>query len=168
MMKALLNSAVELCLLRRAPQDLPASNYLLWLLIILNLLASMAMVLDGQSGLFHAMLESLTGLVLMLGLLAAALVARGRFTRFNQTANAALLSGLFLSLLALPLVVWRHRHESIESDLLLLLLFAWNILVLGHILRHAFEFSLNLGIAFALLYTLLVWSLMSHLFQVVS
>jgi asparagine N-glycosylation enzyme membrane subunit Stt3 len=167
-LKALLNSAVDLCLLRSAPQDLPASNFLLWLLILLNLLVGTGMVLDARLGIFRAVLENLFGLALLLGVLAAALGSRGRLPRFNQTANATLLSGLLLSLLALPLVVWRHRSESIESELLLLVLFVWSIAVLGHILRHAFEVSLNLGIGFALLYTLMAWSIMSHLFPVAT
>ncbi|MBT3016552.1 MAG: hypothetical protein KME63_12485 [Candidatus Thiodiazotropha sp. (ex Clathrolucina costata)] len=162
----LLKSAVDLCLLRSAPQDLPASNHLLWLLILLNLLVGTAMVLDGRLGLFRAVLENLFGLALMLGVLTAALSIRSRLPRFNQTASATLLSGLLLSLLALPLVAWRHRSESSESELLLLVLFVWSIVVLGHILRHAFEISLNLGIGFALLYTLMAWSIMSHLFPV--
>jgi hypothetical protein len=167
-MKALLSNAMDLCLLRRAPQDLPVSNHLLWLLILFNLLIGVVVVLESRTGLLRAMLESMAGLALMLGALAAALSAKGRLLRFNQTANATLLSGLLLSLLAWPLLAWRHRHESMESELLLLLLFAWSIAVLGHILRHAFEISLNLGIAFALLYTLLAWSIMSHLFPVAT
>jgi SNF family Na+-dependent transporter len=167
-MMALFSSAVDICLLRRAPQDLPVSRHLLWLLILLNLLIGIVVVLDNRTGLLRAVLESVAGLVLMLGALAAALSVKGRLPRFNQTASATLLSGLLLSILAWPLVAWRHRHESMESELLLLLLFAWSIAVLGHILRHAFEVSLNLGIAFALLYTLLAWSIMSHLFPVAT
>ncbi|MEW8028602.1 MAG: hypothetical protein AB2792_15610 [Candidatus Thiodiazotropha sp.] len=163
---ALLKSAVDLCLLRSAPQDLPASNHLLWLLVLLNLLVGTAMVLDGGLGLFRAVLENLFGLALMLGVFAAALGMKGLLPRFNQTVSAMMLSGLLLSLLALPLVAWRHRSESSESELLLLVLFVWSIVVLGHILRHAFEVSLNLGIGFALLYTLTAWGIISHLFPV--
>ncbi|MEW8505933.1 MAG: hypothetical protein AB2598_04470 [Candidatus Thiodiazotropha sp.] len=165
-MKALLNSAVDLCLLRSAPQDLPASIHLLWLLAILNLLVGTAVVLDAELGLYRAVVENLFGLSLMLGLLAAILAVRGRLPRFKQTAIAMLLSGLLLSLLALPLIVWRHRSESTESELLLLSVFVWSILVLGHIIRHAFEISFNLGIAIALLYNILAWSIMSQLFPV--
>ncbi|MEW8319087.1 MAG: hypothetical protein AB2660_11250 [Candidatus Thiodiazotropha sp.] len=167
-LKALLNSALELCLLRRGPQDLPASIHLLWLLAMLNLLVGTIMVLDAQFGLFRAILENLFSLTLLLGLLAAALAMSGRLPRFKQTANAMLLSGLLLSLLALPLIAWRHRSESAESELLLLVVFIWSILVLGHIIRHAFEISFNLGIAIALLYNILAWSIMSQLFPVAA
>jgi asparagine N-glycosylation enzyme membrane subunit Stt3 len=124
--------------------------------------------MDAQLGLLRALLENVFSLLLMLGVLAAALGMHGRLPRFNQTASAILLSGLLLSLLALPLVAWRHRSESRESELLLLVLFIWSIVVLGHILRHAFEISFNLGIGIALLYTLLAWSIMGHLFPVAS
>jgi asparagine N-glycosylation enzyme membrane subunit Stt3 len=132
------------------------------------MLLGIAMVLDARLGLLRAVLENLISLALMLGVLAAALALRDRLPRFNQTANAMLLSSLLLSLLAMPLLVWRHRSESTESELLLLILFVWSVVVLGHILRHAFEISLNLGIGFALLFTLLAWSIMSHLFPVAS
>lgn len=167
-MKALLNSAVELCLLRMAPQDLPASTYLLWLLVSLNLLVGIVTVVDAQFGFFHAFLLNLIALMLMLGLLAMALGVKGKFPRFYQTANAILLVDLLISLFALPLVAWGHSNESTESELLLLVLFIWSIVVLGHILRHAFEISLNLGIAFALFYNLMAWSLLNHLFPVAS
>ncbi|MES9992072.1 MAG: hypothetical protein ABW098_08970 [Candidatus Thiodiazotropha sp.] len=167
-MKALLNSAVDLCLLRSAPQDLPASIHLFWLLLILNLLVGTLIVLDAQFGLFRALVENLFALTLMLGLLAAILTISGRLSRFKQTAIAMLLSGLLLSLLALPLVAWRHRSESAESELLLLVIFIWSILVLGHIIRHAFEISFNLAIAIGLLYNILAWSIMSQLFPVAA
>lgn len=126
------------------------------------------MVLDAQLGLFRGLLENLFSIVLMLGVLAIALGWRGLLPRFNQTASATLLSGLLLSLLALPLVVWRHRSEFLESELLLFVLFVWSIAVLGHILRHTFQISLNQGIGFALLYTLMAWSIMTRLFPVAT
>jgi asparagine N-glycosylation enzyme membrane subunit Stt3 len=165
-LKALFNSAVELCLLRRAPQDLPASDILLWLLVVLNLLVGSAMVTDAQIGFLSAVLENLFGVVMLLAALAATLGLRGRLPRFNQTASAIFLSELLLSLLAWPLVALRHRGDSAESELLLLVIFIWSIVVLGHILRHAFEISLNLGIVFALLYNLAAWSVLSHFFAV--
>ncbi len=165
-MKALFNSAVALCLLRRAPQDLPASDILLWLLVILNLLVGSVMVMQAEFGFLRALLENLFGVAMLLSVLAAALGMRGRLARFNQTASAMLLSELLLSLFALPLVAFGHRGESAESELLLLVVFIWSIVVLGHILRHAFEISLNLGIAFALLYNLMAWSVLSHFFPV--
>lgn len=165
-LKALLTSAVELCLLRCAPQDLPSSIFLLQLMVALNLLVGIVMVVDAQFGIVRAVLENLFGLVLMLAVIYIALSLRGKLPRFIQTATAMLLSGLLLSLLALPLVAWGHRSESAESELLLLVLFIWSIVVLGHIIRHAFELPLNIGIAAALLYNLIAWNLMSLLFPV--
>ncbi|MCU7906592.1 MAG: hypothetical protein KZQ76_12265 [Candidatus Thiodiazotropha sp. (ex Epidulcina cf. delphinae)] len=165
-MKALLNAAVDLCLLRGAPQDLPVSTFLLLLTAVLNLLVGILMSLDARFELVRAILENLFGLGLTLGVLYMALSLRGWLPRFHQTATAWLLSGLLLGLLALPLVAWRHRGESAESELLLLVVFVWSIVVLGHIIRHAFELPLSAGIAAAVLYTLVAWNLLAMLFPV--
>jgi hypothetical protein len=102
----------------------------------------------------------------MLGALYLALRWRGKLRRFSQTGSALLLSGLLLNLLALPLVSWNQRTESAESGLLVLLLVFWSIVVLGHIIRHAFEVDLNIGIAASVLYTLVTWNLTAVLFPV--
>ena len=79
-----------------------------------------------------------------------------------------MISGLLLGLLSLPLVSWNHRSQSAESSLLLLLLIFWSILVLGHILRHAFSVPLNVGIAIGVAYTLFSWNLLALLFPVAT
>ena len=165
-LKALISAAVELCLLRIGPQHMPASPALLGLLLLLNLLLGMLMMTLVGIGISMAALQTLFELGFMLGLLYLALRLRGRLQRFAQTGTALLLSGLLINSLALPLVAWNHRTASAESGLLVLILIFWSIVVLGHIIRHAFEVDLNLGIAAGVLYTLSTWSLSSMLFPV--
>jgi hypothetical protein len=50
----------------------------------------------------------------------------------------------------------------------MLVLIFWNIVVIGHILRHAFEVDLNMGIGAAVLYTLVTWNITHLLFSVPS
>ena len=165
-MKALLNAAIEICLLRRGPQDLPTSIHLTLLAMLLNLLAGVLMVVDARLGLLRAFLQTLFELALMLGVLYAVLRLKGRLPRFNQAATALMLSGFLLGMLALPLVTWGQQSQSAESGLLLLAVFTWGIVVFGHIIRHTFDWSMNVGIAAALLYTLFAWNLVAVFFPV--
>ena len=167
-MKALLNTAVELCLLRLGPQQLPASSILLQVSLILNLLVGILVMMAAKEGLVEAVAESLFEVALMLGLLYMGLKSYNKLSRFNQTASALMISGLLLGLLSLPLVSWNHRSQSAESSLLLLMLIFWSILVLGHILRHAFSVPLNVGIAIGVAYTLFSWNLLALLFPVAT
>ncbi|MES9940391.1 MAG: hypothetical protein ABW104_01340 [Candidatus Thiodiazotropha sp. 6PLUC2] len=167
-MKALLNAAIELCLLKRGPQDLPLSIHLLWLTILLNMFVSVLMLTDGQSGLGRAIWQTLFELALMLGMLYTALRMRGLSQRFIQAVTALMLSGFLLGMLVLPLIAWGKQSQSVESGLLFLIVFSWGIVVFGHILRHTFDFSLNVGIAAALLYTMIAGSLIAIFFPVLD
>lgn len=167
-LKALLSAAMDLCLLRLGPQHMPVSSTLFALLLLLNLLLGTLMVMAARIGLAMGLLESLFELAVMLGILYAALRMSRKLKRFSQTAIALLLSGLLLNLLALPLVSWNQRTASAESGLLVLVLIFWSIVVLGHIIRHAFDVELNLGIAAAVLYTLVTWNITALLFPVPS
>ena len=52
------------------------------------------------------------------------------------------------------------------GGILLLVLVVWSIVVLGHILRHAFELTLAQGSVVALLYTVLSFQLIASVFPV--
>jgi hypothetical protein len=92
-----------------------------------------------------------------------------RSARIPQTLTAMAGSGSLLGLLALPLVLWGQPAQAEEqvSGLLLyawLLLLVWNLLVTGHILRHALSTSLGIGTGVALLYTLISMQIVAALF----
>jgi hypothetical protein len=167
-LKALISAAVELCLLRLGPQHLPVSSALLGVLLLLNLLVQI-MAQMPMSGEFPiVLLRALFPLGLMLAVLYGALKLASKLGRFNQTAIALLLSGLLLDLLALPLFSWYQRTQSVESGLLMLILLFWGIVVIGHIIRHAFDINLGLGVAASVLYTLVSLNLANWLFPVAA
>ena len=165
-LKALISAAVELCLLRLGPQHMPSSAVLFAMLLVLNLILGTLLAVVAEIDPSLGLLESLFEIALMLGVLYLALRLARKLGRFSQTAIAVLLYELLLTLLALPLVSWYQRTASTESGLLMLVLIFWSIVVLGHILRHAFEVDLNLGIAAAVLYTLVSWNIVALLFPV--
>ncbi|MET0066600.1 MAG: hypothetical protein ABW076_09695 [Candidatus Thiodiazotropha sp.] len=163
-MKALLNAAVELCLLRRGPQDLPASPHLLVFTLVLNLLLGVLISLGLQEAFAIAIFATLFETALMMAVLYAVLRLRKHLKRFTQTITALMLSNLLLGVLMLPLLGWNGTSLSDESQLLLLLLSLWALAVFGHILRHALEVPLGMGIGLALFYTLFSWSLLEMFF----
>ena len=165
-MKALMSAAVELCLLRIGPQHMPASAVLFALLLASNLILGSLLAVVAGIDASLGLLESLFEIGLMLAALYLALKLTHKLGRFSQTAIAVMLYELLLTLLALPLLSWYQRTASTESGLLMLVLIFWSIVVLGHILRHAFEVDLNLGIGAAVLYTLVSWNLTALLFPV--
>ena len=167
-LKALLNYFVDLCLLRVGPQDLPASKPLLVLLSGLNILVGLVMIVDVRAGMASALAESIFETAFMLTALYFGLQWRNHQPRFMQAGTALMGSGLLISLLALPLISWSQRPDSIEAGLLLLALIIWSMVVMGHILRHTFEIGLGLGVGLAFGYTLLSWNLAMILFPVVN
>ncbi len=143
---------------------MPSSGALFALLLVINLLLGTLLAMVGEIEPTLGLIQSLFELALLLGTLYVALKLAGKLGRFSQTSIAVLLYELLLTLLALPLVSWYQRTGSTESGLLMLVLIFWSIVVLGHILRHAFEVDLNMGIAASVLYTLMSWYLSAMLF----
>ncbi len=168
-MLVLIQFFVELCLLRKAPQDLPASSALLGTVLVVDLLAGMLLgsAVGLSAGLTLA--EGLVEVIFTLALLYGALQMLNRLPRFQQTATALLGAGALLGVLGMiPLSLLPTGAQNAQSGvaaLLFLLLIGWSILVTGHILRHAFDLRLGQGVVIAVFYNLLAYSLVSGLFS---
>jgi hypothetical protein len=168
-LQALIQFFVELCLLRKAPQDLTASSALLGVTFVADLL--MGVVLAASVGLSPGLglLQSLFDIGLMLALLYGALRLLDRLPRFLQTATALLGSGALLGFIAVvPLSLLPQRSEDQASGvavMLFLALIVWSILVTGHILRHTFALRLGQGVGIAVLYSFFAYSLVGGLFS---
>ena len=72
-------------------------------------------------------------------------------------------------LLALPLVHSLYQAQDAEQVsmpvlMFWLLLMGWNLLVVAHIIRHALSVILPVGVAIAVLYTLIAMQLITALF----
>ena len=150
----ILNFFVDLCLLRRAPQDLPASQSLLVAVLVVNALAGIVLGAQTWAGTGVALAATVLDLGVLLALLWIALRMRGVLPRFTQSATALLGAGVLFTLLAMPLQPLLDAPEDIEAGALLyLLLLVWVQLVYGHVLRHALNVNLVSGVALALVYT---------------
>jgi hypothetical protein len=155
---SLLNLFVDLCLLRRGPQDLPVSRVLLLLVLLLDLAAGVLLgrTVWGATG--PAIGATLLDVGVLLLLLHVALRVRDVLPRFTQSAAALLGVSTLFTLVAMPLQSLLDVSEAADPEagmaLLYLLYVAWVQVVYGHILRHALNVQLSAGIAIALAYTL--------------
>ncbi|MBK1703088.1 hypothetical protein [Halochromatium glycolicum] len=159
-MLVIINFFIELALLRRAPQDLPASTALFSLVILVALVAGLLLALTAGVGFASGLVQSLLDLGLMLGALSLALRLVDRRARFLQTATAVIGVDILITLLALfPVSLARPSDADSGllalAGLLFLLLVAWSIVATGHILRHAFGLTLLQGAAIAIGFDLL-------------
>lgn len=148
----------DLCLLRTGPQDLPFSPALLRNLLLLALLVDVAYswtVGVGEGLLVVVVMAFAVGVGLVFGLLHLT----GRRERFVQTMSAVLLVGIVFKIALMPLVLGvlplpqPGDAPTMQQGLLawvVLGLLIWNLVVDGHILRHALEIRLGQGILLAL------------------
>jgi hypothetical protein len=81
---------VDLCLLRRNPQDLPASTALFGVILVVALFAGLLLALTAGAGFGQAFAQSVLDLLLLLGVLHVALKATDKQARYVQTATALL------------------------------------------------------------------------------
>ncbi len=167
-MHALIQFFVELCLLRRAPQDLPESGALFALTFTASLLMSALLGSVAKLSPLLALAEGTVDLLFTLGLLYLALRFLDRLPRFRQTATALLGAGALIGVVAVLPVSLLSGIEPGEqpplAGLFLLGLIAWSILVTGHILRHSFDLRLGQGIVISAAYTLLSYTLIGGIF----
>lgn len=159
---------VAICLLQAAPQDLPASRVLLGITLGLYLLFAWLLAIPAYAQ-ARAVQVALIDTALLIVFIQTLLYLLSRSARILQTLTAMVGSGTLLGLIALPLVLWGQPSQAEEqvSGLLLyvwLLLLVWNLLVAGHILRHALSTSLGIGISVALFYALFSMQCINWLF----
>jgi hypothetical protein len=168
LLHALILFFVELCLLRRAPQDLPASRVLLGLAITANLVMSALLGIVVDLPLFRVLAEAGVDLLFTLGLLYLALRFFNRLPRFQQTATALIGAGALLGFVSiLPLSYLsggQPGQQSPLAGLMVLALIGWSILVTGHVLRHGFDLRLGQGVVVSAAYSVLSYNLIGGMF----
>ena len=171
-MYALVNPFVQIALLRGKPQDLPASLFLLKLTLGAHALLGVLMFANRLS-LPQAVLAGIASTLIMCVLTAALLFANRRAGRIVQTLTAMAGSDVVVGLAALPVTAWLHGavNDAAPSGLpglLFLLLLIWNLVVAGHVLRHALSSALPLGIVLALVLYMLSVNVMRVLFPAMT
>lgn len=168
----LLKAFFNVCLLRKAPQDLPKSSVLLTLCLILY--AILDVILTLQTRIFtDALLVSLMDVGFLMTVTYLILRQHRHPERWNQTMTAMFGSGLILGIFIFP-VVYIGVQNQVQSWLqqiilvLFLVMVIWNIAVLAHILRHAISASMGIGVMIAILYIWMSSLLITMIFPEVN
>jgi len=159
---------LAMCLLRVAPQDLPASYLLLGIttaayLVLGSLLAAVYYPFPSS------LLVGATETALVWSLVAILLAVHGHLARLAQTLISITGTGAVLNGLALPLslaLVSSNGH-GFNADTLQLLSFAllfWSWTITAHILRHALSTRFGAGMAMSIVFFVITLTLMRALF----
>ena len=168
-MLQLIRAWFDICLLRRAPQELPASGYLLG--ISLGCYVLVSVLVTSQSYAFtRALLLAAVDLGLLIIFVWSLLYLQSKTARINQTLSALAGSGSLMGLIALPLLLAigpDKVNEPVPAPLLSLwlLLLLWNLIIMAHIIRHALSSSFAIGFGISLLYALLSMQVITTLFS---
>ena len=148
----LFNRLTDILLLRRGPQDLPGSWFLLAILILANLLAGTLLFSD-QDPESSELLQSIVDLALSVVIYTAILHLRNFRERLLQTLTAFTGTGLLLTLVLFPIsLLLGAEGENIfvsTGRVLFMGLLIWSLAVDGHIFRHALSTSMLVGTACA-------------------
>jgi hypothetical protein len=163
---------LEICLLRKGPQDVPSSPFLVAVTALLGLVTGVIALRGSFGGAWQAFLAQLIDLLLLTLLVFAGLRFLGRPGRLYQALAAFFGCGVLINLATLVAMGLAPPGDgaAVEGPGAMLYLFVviWALVVTAHIVRHTFEIAFLGGVAIAVAYSLLVNGLVQHLFQGVA
>ncbi len=156
---------IDICLLRAAPQDVPAAPVLLWLSLGAYLATGLLALAPGEGAVRAGSMVAVDAGTLLV-LLAVSLQLRGHPARFGQAATALLGTGTLFGVLLLPVLALGGTGETAAGLTfpLWLGLFLWGLVVTAHILRHALDLPIAGGTLVAVLYFAVSMMLIEALF----
>lgn len=165
-MRALFDLFLDICLFRKGPQHIPASQILLRAALIAYGASGLLVLLISLDAV-SALLVMFADMVLLTGLTYGVLSLRGYSPRFSQTLTALLGTGTLVQLAALPVSLWVSK--TLEQDiaalpqLLYLALLVWSIAIMAYILQQALAVSRGIGILYTFGYIAISWTVSSWL-----
>lgn len=151
---------LEIALHRRGPQDLPASQFLVGMLLVLDLAARLASLEAAGSEGLRSAAEVIADALVYLAYLWIVLRLFRRQRRFRQAASALLGTEILLYLLSMPLLLWSRAIDAPDAGLtvpalLYIALFIWSIDIAGFILSKAIERPYILGVVIMVVYVMI-------------
>ena len=154
----------QICLLRMAPQDLPASSFLLVFSLAAHYLLGV-MLYAVSAPLQQALLASAIGTGLLVIFAQSLLMLRGYATRSSQTLTALAGTDVVLGMIALPLtLIIQYGNELALIALLWFGLVIWSVVITAHILRHALSLPMAAGVALSIAYLFVTVAVMESIF----
>ncbi len=163
---------LDICLLRKGPQDLPQSSVLMSLCLISYTVLDVLLTVQSRP-FADALLVSFVDVGFLLVVTSLILRQHQYLDRWYQTMTALFGTGVILGIFIFPLVYggMQNQYEDWLQQiivLLFLIMVIWNIAVLAHIVRHAISTSLGIGIMIAILYIWMSSLLIAMLFSEMS
>lgn len=140
---------LQIAMLLRGPQALPASRTLLGISLAAYIIMGVVLALVVSTTMMEALQLSVVDTLLLAGVVYGSLSLRKLDNRRLQTLSAAAGVGALISLVGALVLGLQFPGE------LYLLIVLWYVAVLAHIFRHALSVPLPLGLGVALLYLFL-------------
>jgi hypothetical protein len=136
----------DICRFKRGPQDVPASDLLMWLVLANYALVGL-LALSFDYAPHEAVAATLADLVFMFTSTAVILAVSGHPRRLRQTLTAYAGCGTLYNLAVIPLIWWLAGAKAANTDvavpaLLFQLLTIWALCVNTRILQQAIETTL--------------------------
>lgn len=166
-MNQLFKLVFDICLLKKGPEDFPASNWLFRAVLFVCVVVDFLILMLG-SEIFKAVLQACVEIMLILGSTWIILTAAKKRDRFLQTAGALLATDALISFMAFPAMALLLTSGLGIIYFVLLVLMVWHWVVSGHIFSHALEQPLPFGLGVAFLYILVSMQVMVMLFPEVT
>ncbi|HHJ80432.1 MAG TPA: hypothetical protein ENJ65_02240 [Candidatus Tenderia electrophaga] len=169
-MKKVIEVFWQICLLKRAPQELPASSFLLLVSVLAYGMAGFLMgVMNMPAG--QAFISSVLDIALVGSMTQLLLWIKDMGPRFQQAFTALMGSGAILGFLALPVLFLQMQmgdQPAFIPSLMIISMVIWNLTVVGHILRHTISAPFFVGMLLAVTYMYVSMSIMRSLFATTS
>lgn len=152
---------------RKNPQDLASSSPLLNLALCLYACVSLVYT-STYTGLDNAIRVVVIDFILLLSLVYFWLAMFRLNNRWRQTIIAIAGGNSILGIIAIPVSFILSHSDAypaiqIICSYIMFFLFVWTIALFAHIFRHAFSTPLIMGVFIAIIYNILVFSVISSL-----
>lgn len=163
---------VDIALHRRGPEDLPASKFLLGLILLVYVAVNLVSVQISMP-MSRAVAIVLFDALVYVGFIWLLLRGFRRTRRFPQTATALLGTSSLLALLSIPLFAWNRSIAAEEVQLtppilLVLLLLLWSVDIGGYVLSKAIDKAYIVGVLIVIVYVLASLEIRGMLFPPLS
>lgn len=143
-------------LLRKGPEDFPASHSLMIILIMINLIVSIALASKIHS---QTIAVSLSVLGLIITYIFIKILLVNKAERFTQTFSSMVGVSILIDLISVP-VIFPLLNEDLSQNIILLFwllasaLYIWLVVTYGFIISRALSITLGYGVSIAAAYVL--------------
>jgi len=150
---------IDLCLFKAGPSDLPISQSLLKITLLIYLVISIV-INQIDSDLNMSFFVSLTDVLFLMISTMLLLKFRGFQSRYVQTLTALAGSGSCIAFIGLPIIWWFYQIEPEQQAtsyvmLLMIALMFWSLMVMAHIFRQSLEIKAGTAAMLTIVYTII-------------